>query len=118
LDIDVWGVTGPERFTALIDSGTELTVMSTEVAQLLDITSRGKQQVQVSTFGSTVPGYVAEVRIVVPGFPKEVLTTNVIFSDSVSNGTPYDILLGQEDFFSRFLIKFEKRKNKFYIKLP
>ena len=42
LDVDVYGTTGPERFTALIDSGTEVTVMSTAIALLLDISPVGK----------------------------------------------------------------------------
>lgn len=118
LDVDVWGEIGPERFTALVDSGTELTVMSTQVAQLIGISPVGKESVNVLSFGDSKPGFIAQVRIIVPAFPKEVITTNVIFSDSVSDGVPYDILLGQEDFFRNFLIRFEKHKNKFFLSLP
>lgn len=118
LDVDVSGESGIERVTALVDSGTELTIMSTQVAQLVGISPVGKPTIKVLSFGDSKPGFVAQVRIVVPEFPKEVLTTNVIFSDSVSDGVPYDILLGQEDFFARFLIRFEKHRNKFFLDLP
>jgi hypothetical protein len=102
--VDVSGESGTETFTALIDSGTEVTIMSTQVAQLVGISASGKPKIKVLSFGDSKPGFIAQIRIIVPEFPKEVLTTDVIFSDSVSDGVPYDILLGQEDFFRRFLI--------------
>ena len=118
LDVDVSGDSSTERFTALVDSGTELTIMSTQVAQLIGINSSGKQYVNILSFGDSKPGFIAQIKIIVPEFPKEIITTNVIFSDSVSDGVPYDILLGQEDFFRRFLIRFEKHQNKFFLALP
>ncbi len=118
IDVDVSGESQCERFTALVDSGTELTVMSTQVAQLLDISPVGKPNVQVLSFGDSKLGFIAQVRIIVPEFPSETIVTNVIFSDSVADGVPYDILLGQEDFFRRFLVRFEKHQNKFFLALP
>lgn len=114
LDIGVSSATGPEIFSALIDSGTEVTIMSSEIAELIGIVSTDKKRGTVSGFGEK-EGFVAQVRIVVPEFPKTVLTTDVVFVDGVSSDFPFDILLGQDDFFRRFLIKFEKSKNKFYL---
>lgn len=117
IDVDVSAQTGPETFSALIDSGTEVTVMSSEIATLLDISPTGKKLGTISGFGDK-PGFIAKVRIVVPEFPLEVLTTDVVFVDGISSDFPFDILLGQEDFFRRFLIRFEKHKNKFFLALP
>ena len=55
------------------------------------------------------------MRIIVPEFPLVTMACDVLFTDDVSDGVPYDILLGQEDFFRRFLVRFEKHHNKFYL---
>ncbi|OGC85274.1 hypothetical protein A3F55_00720 [Candidatus Adlerbacteria bacterium RIFCSPHIGHO2_12_FULL_53_18] len=117
VDIEVSAESGAETVSALIDSGTEVTVMSSEIATLLGISPKGKKSGTVSGFGDK-QGFIAQVGIVVPEFPKEVLTTNVIFVDGISSDFPFDILLGQEDFFRRFLIRFEKHRNKFFLSLP
>lgn len=114
LDINVSAQKGPETFSALIDSGTEVTIMSSEIADLIGISSTGKKHGTVSGFGDK-DGFVSEVHIVVPEFSSEVLTSNVVFVDGVSSDFPFDILLGQEDFFRRFLVRFEKHKNKFFL---
>ena len=92
--------------------------MSVDVALLLNISPVGKRRVTVGSFAANKPGFISQVKIVVPEFPKEFLVTNVIFSEDVSDGVPYDILLGQEDFFRRFLVRFEKHQNKFFLSLP
>ena len=117
IDIDVSAETGPETFSALIDSGTEVTIMSSEIAQLIGISPVGKKSGIVSGFGDK-KGFVAEVNILVPEFHSEVLTTNVVFVEGVSSDFPFDILLGQEDFFRRFITRFEKHRNKFFLSLP
>ena len=114
IDIRVSANTGPEVFSALIDSGSEITVMSAEIAQLVGIIPLNKSRVMVSGFGDK-EGFIGEVKIVVPEFSRTVITTNVVFVDGVSSDFPFDILLGQDDFFRRFLIRFEKHRNKFFL---
>jgi len=119
LDIEVSSNTDTESFVALVDSGTEVTLMSSEIATLLGISPAGKRQGKVWGFGKSgneKDGFLAKVTIVVPEFPKEVLTTTVLFVDGISSDFPFDILLGQEDFFRRFIVRFEKNKNKFFLK--
>ncbi len=118
IDVEVSTAGEPEEFTALIDSGSEVTIMSTQVAQLLGINTSGKERVHINSYGASNPGFIAEVRMKIPEFPEESIVSNVIFSGDVSDGVPYDILLGQDDFFRKFLVRFEKDKNKFYLALP
>ena len=66
--------------------------------------------------GGSKPAFRAKVNIIVPEFPSAVLATTVLFVRDVSSDLSFDILLGQDDFFRRFLIRFEKHKNKFYLK--
>ena len=119
VDIDVSFGKKTETIMALIDSGTEVTIMNTEIAQLLEISPNGKGEARIFAFGdikqSEKVGFLQKVNIVVPEFPDEVLTTTVAFIDSFGKGAPYDVLLGQDDFFRRFLVRFEKHKNKFYL---
>ncbi len=107
IDIEVSADGKSETFSALIDSGTEVTIMNEQIAQLLGINSVGKTSAGVYTLDDfpnmQKMGYIAKVNIVVPGFPCEVMTTKVIFADGTGN-SPFDILLGQDDFFRRFLI--------------
>lgn len=114
IDVEVSADSGPEMFSALIDSGTELTIMSAEIAQLVGISAANKTRAVASGFGDK-EGFVAQVNIIVPEFPSVRVTTNVLFVDGVSGDFPFDILLGQEDFFRQFLITFEKRKNRFFL---
>jgi hypothetical protein len=115
LDVEVSGAAQTETFTALVDSGSETTVISEEIALILGITPAGKRTVKIAGFGER-PGFIAQVNIVVPEFRENVLTTDVVFVHGVSHDFPFDILLGQDDFFRRFHIRFEKNMNKFYLK--
>ena len=77
LEVDVSGASGTESFTALVDSGTELTIMSTQVELLMGVNSTGKEKVQVLSFGESKPGFIAQIRQVVTDFPNEVVPTHV-----------------------------------------
>lgn len=50
-------------------------------------------------------------------YAPRVDTTSVVFVDSVSRDLSFDILLGQDDFFRRFFVRFERSRNKFYLKV-
>jgi hypothetical protein len=115
IDVDVSSGRNTERVTALLDSGSEVTVMSEEIGLILGISPVGKKIGKISGFGEK-EGFAAPVRIVVPEFPDEVISTTVVFVLGVSSDFPFDILLGQDDFFRRFHIQFEKNKNKFYLR--
>lgn len=111
------GTEAPQSFTALVDSGTEVTIMSAEIADYFGISPIGPQWGRIDGLGGTKAAFQGAVNICVPEFPSEVITTSVVFVDSVSRDLSFDILLGQDDFFRRFFVRFERSRNKFYLKV-
>lgn len=110
LDIDVSHGRQTRRVKALVDSGTELTIMDAELAGVLGIESAGRQTAIIRAFASAKEAFLAPVSVAVPGFNEILRTTILVAPDS-----EFDVILGQDDFFRRFLVKFEKSKNKFYL---
>ena len=110
VEIAVSGENNTETFMALVDSGTEITMMDSEIAAVLGIDPIKGKKATASGIGGDKPGFLCKVHIQVQGFD-DVLTCNVLFIENLT----FDIILGQDDFFKRFLVKFEKRKNTFYL---
>ena len=102
---------GPERkFLALVDSGADQITMPAAIAHALGIDRAAC--LPRSLMGITmerVPGFVAHLDIRVQNFPESV-NVPVIFID-----TDVPVLLGQEGFFDRYRIKFEKDHDTFEI---
>ncbi len=93
----------------LIDSGADTTMMNTEYAKLLGIDLNKAIKKEFLGIGdSRVSTYISSVTMKVKHFDK-LIVTPVAFTDSPS----VDILLGQEDFFESFRIKFEKDNDTF-----
>lgn len=111
INIEVCTLDGREKVPifAMIDSGTDGTVLHANIAEALGIDeSHGKAGI-LGGIGS-LDGFYAEVKIVVPDFDVEYKSP-VFFGKNL----PMDGLLGQSSFFPRFKIRFEKAENKFYI---
>ena len=88
----------------LIDSGADTTMMNIEYAKLLGIDLRAAQKEEFLGIGNArVTTFIALVTMKIKHFNIPI-TTPVAFTDSPS----VDVLLGQEDFFELFRIKFEK----------
>lgn len=85
-------------------------MMDSEVATILGIKSEGRPKGMALAVGGGKEGFIAEVTITVPEF-EESITTGVMFVEKLT----FDVILGQDDFFRRFLVKFEKNKNNFYL---
>lgn len=94
---------------AMIDSGTDGTVLHADIAEALKIDGSAFPQTELGGIG-TSKGFVTTVKIVAPDF-NMTMEVPVIFAKPL----PLDGLLGQRHFFSRFKIRFEKDKNKFYM---
>jgi hypothetical protein len=110
LDVKISYGEKAERLEALIDSGTELTILDVELAERLGIVRDGRELATIYAFAGQKTAFLAPVSIAVPGFD-EVIDTTVLFAEDPE----FDMILGQDDFFRRFLVKFEKSKNKFYL---
>ena len=86
----------------LIDSGADTTMMNIEYAKALGIDLEKADKKEFLGIGDTcVTTYVSSVVMKVRHFEIPI-TTPVAFTDSSS----VDVLLGQEDFFECFRIKF------------
>ncbi|TSC84504.1 MAG: hypothetical protein G01um101417_169 [Parcubacteria group bacterium Gr01-1014_17] len=93
----------------LLDSGADTTMMNLEYAKALDISlDTEKQKEYIGIGGARIPCFLSLITLKVKHFEKPI-TTAVAFIDSPS----VDILLGQEDFFERFRVKFEKDHDVF-----
>ncbi|MDO8590973.1 MAG: retropepsin-like aspartic protease, partial [bacterium] len=97
----------------LIDSGADTTLMNLQYAKVLgiDLDPANKKEF-VGIGDSRVNCFLSAVTMKLKHFDVPI-TTPVAFTDSPS----VDILLGQEDFFECFRIKFEKDHDKFELSL-
>jgi hypothetical protein len=103
---------GPEhslRVFGLVDSGADMSLLNIRYAEALGITLDGlptKDFIGISDV--RVPTFFSEVPIKIRHF-KDILYLPVAFADSPS----VDVLLGQEEFFDAYRIRFEKDHDVF-----
>lgn len=111
INIEVLALDGSEKvpITAMIDSGTDGTVVHADIAEALGIDEASCQKAVLGGIGS-LEGFRTEIKISVPDFGM-MYQTPVIFAKKA----PMDCLLGQATFFPKFKIRFEKAVNKFYL---
>ncbi|CAN5732790.1 hypothetical protein BH11PAT2_BH11PAT2_07190 [soil metagenome] len=103
------------KFKALVDSGSDITVMDSQIAEFLGIDKKGKEAGRMIGVVESREGFLAKVNIEVLGFP-EVMTFTVLFIEDLTTSN-YDVLLGQQDFFKRFVVSFDGRRNSFSLRL-
>jgi hypothetical protein len=103
---------GPERnvtVLGLLDSGADMSLMNVRYAHVLGIALDNLPTKDfVGINDARVPTYFTEVPIKVKHFG-DILYLPVAFADSPS----VDVLLGQEEFFDAFRIRFEKDHDVF-----
>ena len=115
IDVDVSGDTETRRFKALVDSGTEITVLDDEIAKLLKIRPEGRLRGKLSGIEEfPKEGFIAPVTMVIDRF-SEPLTSNVLFIENLHKN--FEIILGQQDFFARFLVRFDRSRKIFCLAL-
>ena len=115
VEVDVSGHTKTARFKALVDSGTEITVMDKSIAEYLGITSEGKSTGSLSGIEEhPKPGFIAPVNLKIDRFNK-TFTFHVLFIENLDKN--FDIILGQQDFFLNFIVRFERHEKTFYFRL-
>lgn len=113
VEVELIGKGSTVNAFGLIDSGADTSLMNLEYANELGVAldfSRRKNFIGIS--GAETPCFLSRVTMKVKHFETPI-TTSVAFIDSPS----VDILLGQEDFFECFRIKFEKDHDTFELTL-
>jgi hypothetical protein len=109
ISIEVFGPGGSQTFGALIDSGADCSLFNIQIAQALGFGLSVARRIRMTGISGDVEGYRLEnVEIKVEGIDKTVKIP-ISFADSLSIGT----LLGQEGFFDKHRIKFEKDHDTF-----
>jgi hypothetical protein len=99
------------KVLALIDSGCTTTNVNAEIAQQLGIDITKCQKIPNTGIGGVKEGYLSELAIKVKDFGEEFRSKVILME-----GLPYSVLLGQDNFFENFDIKFEKRNNTFELR--
>ena len=93
---------------AIVDSGSDITLMDFEIAQFLEIDLATCDRVNLGGIIGKSVGYSSEVSIVVEKFKKEI-SIPVVFTEELNTG----ILLGQTGFFDNYKITFDRRNRAF-----
>ncbi len=113
IDVEVGSMTQRGMFKALIDSGSEITILDKSIAELLGISSLGRREGKLSGIGEWRLGFIAPVSLKINGFLDKVFDFEVLFVEDV--GENFDIILGQQDFFRNFNVTFKRKQNLFYL---
>ncbi len=109
VELELIGKDNTINALGLIDSGADTTLINIQYAKILGIDLESTNKKEFLGIGnSRVNCFISSVTMKVKHFDF-VITTSVAFTDSSS----VDILLGQEDFFECFRIKFEKDHDTF-----
>ncbi len=111
VELELHGLTGTHRASALIDSGSEASMMDMEIAEALGIKIPEHLPITVSGVSGSKRGFSSPVSFKVEGFD-DVFTFTVIFVSEPS----FDIVLGQQDFFRNFDIEFLRNEGIFRLK--
>lgn len=107
----VLGYHGTEREAlGIIDSGADMTTMSTSIAELLGIDWRAcPKRSLMGISGNVQPSYLATVELTIKAIG-ETLEVPVSFTEA-----DIPILIGEETFFDTYRIRFEKDRDTFEI---
>lgn len=113
VELELAGKNETIQVLGLIDSGADTTLMNIQYAKVLGIDLERAQKKEFLGIGDArVTTFLSSVTMKVKHFDTPI-TTPVAFTDSPS----VDVLLGQEDFFECFRIKFEKDHDTFDLTL-
>jgi len=111
--VTISGENGSRQARALIDSGASLSVADIGVAENIGAVLDKENGIYLGgiTFGVRERAYPARVKIKLKGL-EEIETT--VYFGKISKA--YTLILGQDGFFDRFTITFQKKKDTFDIK--
>lgn len=107
LSIDIGPSEQSIPVVALIDSGSEICTLNTEMAELLGVDLGACRIITAAGIGGGSKGYLADIQVHLPDFDFS-FNTPTVFTDTASQ-----FLLGQSDFFLHFNVLFERAKGVF-----
>lgn len=94
---------------AMIDSGTDGTVLDANIAERLGIDPAQCRKVKLGGIGSS-EGFLSTIHLSIPDL-RIGMDIPIVFAHNL----PMEGLLGQRHFFQRLKVRFEKDINKFYL---
>lgn len=96
---------------AMLDSGCDKTMLDADFAKLLGIDPTNCRKIKIGGIvGETVEAFEAKVTLKIEGFDEPFdLLARFVPNMKIS------ALLGHNDFFDKFKVKFEKKHKKFYL---
>jgi len=97
---------GKKDFWALIDSGATVSIFKAEVAEILGISIENGKEIWLGGVGGHIKGYLHQVKIEAAG---KKFVCPVVFSREYFVSFN---LLGRQEFFKKFKIVFEEKKNR------
>jgi len=111
ITIEIFGPKDSKEFDALIDSGADNALFNEEIAELLGIDLSRAKPVKLTGISGQLDGRrLEDVKIKLKNFD-EAVKIPICFVKSPTVG----VLLGQEGFFDKYRIKFEKDHNSFEV---
>lgn len=111
ISVEIFGSNDIKKFDALLDSGADVSLLSSEIAEALGIDLLNAKPVNFTGISGNLNGYrIERIKVKIEGFAG-VIEIPVCFVDSPSVG----FLLGQEGLFDLHRIKFEKDHDTFEI---
>lgn len=91
--------------SALVDSGATISVFRAEVAKDLELSLEQGEEIYLGGVGGHIKGYVHKIKVEIAG---KTFTSPIVFSHEYLVSFN---LIGREEFFKRFKITFEEKKN-------
>lgn len=105
LEIEISYNSKTTRQLAIVDSGADMTLISSDIAKLLRINTDDLEKTDIGgIMGSTPHGRICELGITVARFEDEPCTVTAVFVPELRS----NVLLGQEGFFDNFRVQFLK----------
>ncbi len=97
----------------LVDSGSDMCAVSKRVAELLGLSLSGKKEISFGVGGKAESVQSRMIVTIKQGNERHRLNLPVKI---ILSNHDFPVILGQEGFFDKFIIKFNKGENKFSLK--
>lgn len=114
IPITLSGKNGKYDFIALIDSGADISALPKSLAELLDLDLSGEKE-EASGIGGIVPAVQTSLVVELGKSHEQYalqIPVKVILTDE-----EFPILLGRAGFFDKFVITFNQKEEKIFIKM-